>query len=140
VRGYATAIGLDPNEVAAEFCECYGAPAPLDRAVPHEALRLSLEDDQREWTRQAVSRFFVALLDLTLAVGLASLVTLGLKSDFWIALSAGALLYYGVVAPLLGDTPASRIVHRTGRRGLTPSAAEGAAEEAPLPDPVRGTA
>lgn len=138
VRGYATAVGLDPDEVAAEFRECYGAP--LDRAVAHEPLRLSLEDDQREWTRQVVSRSFVALLDLALAVGLASLVTLGFKVDFWVVLSAAALLYYGLVAPLLGATPASKIVRRNGRCRPAPFDAEGTAEEAPLPDPVRGTA
>ena len=93
IRGYATAIGLDPDDTGEEFNQCFashafpdGAPAalapapPLPRIAP---LRLTLEPDPHLRRRTVARRAIFFAADLLVACGVAALAAVLTSLTFW---------------------------------------------------------
>jgi cytoskeletal protein RodZ len=103
IRGYAKAIGLDPDETAAEFAEYYDpppqvpatqqpAPAPSEKPV-RPALRLSIESDPDAGQKRAVRITALIVVDLLAIVALAAAGVLFTAASFWISLAAASIGY-----------------------------------------------
>jgi hypothetical protein len=115
VRSYACAVGLDPNQVAEEFCQCFADVARLDHehapastasashgdrpAAPAEPLRLSLDSQRAEGWSPFASRLAAAVPDSLASITLAGIARLA-GADFWISL---AVVSIGVHALMPAD-------------------------------------
>ena len=103
VRAYAKAVGLDPDETAADFAECFeSTPAPLsidemasaDRdSTSRPPLRLGMEPDPYETERRLVRIAALLILDLLAVVTLAATGVLFTAASFWICLACASIGY-----------------------------------------------
>ncbi|MEO8521416.1 MAG: helix-turn-helix domain-containing protein [Acidobacteriota bacterium] len=124
IRSYAAAIGLDPDDTAAEFAEYYTVPADAlalapskeskDAAVPF-ALRLKLDLDPEELRRRALRRVILAAGDILLVGLLAMLVALAAQQPYWPVLAGLSLAYQVAIRLLSGVSPAERLLARRRR-------------------------
>lgn len=148
IRSYAAAIGLDPDDTAAEFAEYYTVPtealtlalAPVSKepnsaAVPF-ALRLKLDLDPEDLRRRALRRIVLAAGDIVLVGLLAMLVALAAQRPYWPVLAGLSLAYQVALRLLSGVSPAERLIAR--RRRAERARQEAAARLAQ--DAVGGTA
>ena len=142
IRAYASAIGLDPEEVGQQFNRCFAsnaflegetdasavAPAELPRITP---LRMTLDADPRERVRLAMRRLFLLLADLAFAGGAAVVLALLTAVSFWPAFG-GAVLTCHAIGLIGGGGSAVGWMERTLRRHARPQddAAESAVAEA----------
>jgi transcriptional regulator with XRE-family HTH domain len=112
VRGYAVAVQLDPEEVIAEFVECYEPPAEAparkiarrDDVTARPALRIGLAMDPTEPWRRARSTAALALADVLAITALSAAIVLGTGVPMWNALAVTAIAYH-VLARLAGSIP-----------------------------------
>jgi transcriptional regulator with XRE-family HTH domain len=120
VRGYAEAIGLDPDDVLAEFLEQYpdpheppppsALPAELPRrATPKTVLRLTLDSAREPFSpghllEGARSRLAAVTWDAgtTFAVAMTAYI---FTANFWAPLGIFMLIYYLGSVLVLGNTP-----------------------------------
>ena len=132
IRGYAAAIRLDPDDVAAEFAEYYtasiDAPAVHGPAVPGAAaqpngpfaLRLKLDVDPEELRRRVARRIVLAAADVLVVAAIAGVVAFASGIAYWSALAIFSIGYQVAVRLLSGLSPAERLLarghHRTERR------------------------
>jgi len=147
IRGYAAAIRLDPDDVAAEFAEYYTAstdappvhgPAVAGAAAQQTgpfALRLKLEVDPEELRRRAARRIVLAAADVLVVAAIAGVVAFASGIAYWSALGIVSIAYQVAVRLLSGLSPAERLLARGHRR--TQRRLE---EEQPDEAPVAGTA
>lgn len=122
IRAYAQAIGLDPDETAAEFAECH-EPPPLVAADPAAgvaqntpappALRIRIEPDPYESEKRVVRILALILLDLTAVVALAGAGVLFTPASFWISLAAASIGYL-VLSRIARSVPRARKLPRHG--------------------------
>jgi transcriptional regulator with XRE-family HTH domain len=111
VRGYATAVQLDPDEVTAEFVEYYEAPSPetaertvaKGNAVPsaRPPLRITLAVDPSERWRRAARSAALLLADILAIAALTAGVVLSTGAPLWNALAITAVAYH-VLARVVG--------------------------------------
>lgn len=136
IRGYAEAVGLDPDKILREFFKLFPSDEPAapktieaDRkagapSVPATTLRLTLADEGVSSWRHALSRVSSRLI--AVAIDMAAVLTPALAAavvrdgyTFWIALACTSLLYYTAGALAFGSTPgawaASYIPSGSGR-------------------------
>jgi cytoskeletal protein RodZ len=123
IRGYAVAIGLDPDETAAEFSEYYDRPAvvppqkaghgPAESPV-RPALRLSIEADPNAGQKRAVRIAALIVLDLLAIVALAAAGVLFTPASFWISLAA-ASIGYQIVSRVARSVPPTALRSSDGR-------------------------
>jgi transcriptional regulator with XRE-family HTH domain len=146
IRGYALAIKLDPDEIAAEFVEYYepepeAAPRPAGtpqaasalRAPSVAPLRLTLDVNPAEPALFLVRRAGLALADIIIVLTLATLIARTIGTNFWTTLSLISLTYLVLGRVFAGVWTADRLIARTVRTEVT--------EEAPADEsPVGGTA
>jgi transcriptional regulator with XRE-family HTH domain len=147
IRGYAAAIRLDPDDVAAEFAEYYtasiDAPAVHGPAVPGAAaqpngpfaLRLKLDVDPEELRRRVARRIVLAAADVLVVAAIAGVVAFASGIAYWSALAIFSIAYQVAVRLLSGLSPAERLLargHRQTQRRLE--------DEQPDEAPVAGTA
>jgi cytoskeletal protein RodZ len=103
IRAYAQAIGLDPDETAAEFAECH-EPPPIavaadqaagvaDRTPTSAALRIRIEPDPYESEKRVVRIVALVILDLMAVATLAAAGVLFTSASFWISLAAASIGY-----------------------------------------------
>ncbi len=146
IRSYAAAIGLDPDDTAAEFAEYYTVPAEAlapvskeskDTAVPF-ALRLKLDLDPEELRRRALRRVILAAGDILLVGLLAMLVALAVQLPYWPVLAGLSLAYQVAIRLLSGVSPAERLLAR--RRRAERARQEEDEDERLAKDAVGGTA
>jgi transcriptional regulator with XRE-family HTH domain len=128
IRGYAAAIRVDPDDVAAEFAEYYTASAETSpahgHAVPAQAtsatgpfaLRLKLEVDPEELRRRAARRIVLAAADVFVVALIASIVAFASGIPYWSALAIFSIAYQVAVRLLSGLSPAERLLARGHRR------------------------
>ncbi|HEU4938612.1 MAG TPA: helix-turn-helix domain-containing protein [Vicinamibacterales bacterium] len=103
IRAYAKAVGLDPDETAAEFAEYFeSAPAP---AEPGEVagvqadgpsrppLRLGIEPDPYEAEKRFIRIAALLIVDLLAIVALAATGMLFTTASFWICLACASIGY-----------------------------------------------
>jgi len=111
VRGYATAIGVSPEPIVAEFSRLFpDEGTPVEGVVPEPAPagepRLALALDARTVGIEALTRMTIALLEACLIVSASIAATAWAPAvDPWRICAAAALLYY----------PLSKIVPARGR-------------------------
>jgi transcriptional regulator with XRE-family HTH domain len=114
VRGYATAVQLDPDEVTAEFVEYYEAPSPeaAERtpakgnavASARPPLRITLAVDPSERWRRAARSAALLLADILAIAALTAGVVLATGTPLWNALAITAVAYH-VLARVVGSIP-----------------------------------
>jgi transcriptional regulator with XRE-family HTH domain len=124
IRAYATAIGLDPEEIAKEFLERFPdpndpvpAPAPVQGAAasaPSDhlistTLRLRLVDSSSTFVRGPIlpaawRRWAAAAWDIGAVFLMGVLLYLGL-GEFWMSVAIATLAYYASSIVVLGNTP-----------------------------------
>jgi cytoskeletal protein RodZ len=147
IRGYAAAIRLDPDDVAAEFAEYYtvsldtpAAHGPAAASQPAAstgsfALRLKFEMDPEELRRRAARRAILAAADVAVVAVVATIVAFASGIAYWAALAIFSIAYQVTVRQLSGLSPAERLLargHRRSQRRLE--------EEHDEEAPVAGTA
>jgi transcriptional regulator with XRE-family HTH domain len=114
IREYASAIGLDPEEVIREFQDRFPDPDESTKPLPAKApeppaLRLAL-DDAGKWllegspVRESWRRVAAFACDLAVCLVLASMLFLA-AGLFWKPLALITLVYYGASILLLGNAP-----------------------------------
>jgi len=147
IRGYAAAIRLDPDDVAAEFAEYYtasiDAPAVHGPTVPGAAaqpngpfaLRLKLDVDPEELRRRVARRIVLAAADVLVVAAIAGVVAFASGIAYWSALAIFSIGYQVAVRLLSGLSPAERLLARGHRQTQRPLE-----EEQPDEAPVAGTA
>jgi transcriptional regulator with XRE-family HTH domain len=146
IRGYAAAVRLDPDDVAAEFAEYYSAsaesppaqgqeaPGPPGTATGPFALRLKLELDPEELHRRAARRLVLAAGDVLVVATIAGIVAFATGIAYWSALAIFSIGYQIAMRLLSGLSPAERLLAQR-RRNQPPLEAEHEDEA-----PVAGTA
>ncbi len=125
IRAYAAAIGLDPDDTAAEFAEYYSVPvetplaigAPPDAKSPATpfALRLKLDVDPEELRRRALRRAIIAAGDVLVIGLLATLIAFTARLPYWPVLAVLSIAYQVSVRLLAGISPAERLLARRRR-------------------------
>jgi cytoskeletal protein RodZ len=130
IRGYASAVRLDPDDIAAEFAEYYNAPvetpasatSPLavrpPTSAPPFALRLKLEVDPEELRRRAARRAVLAVLDILAVAVVAGIVWFASGVSYWSALALFSIIYQASIRLLSGVSPAERLTARRRRAVL----------------------
>ena len=98
VREYATAIGVAPEPLVAEFAKLFpdhGTVAEVAAApqTPSE-LRLTFAPDARAVTTATVTRFAIALVEVSLIVAVSLAIGWVQRIDTWRICAAVALIYY----------------------------------------------
>ena len=102
IRAYAQAIGLDPDETAAEFAECHEPPPTkvadpaagvADRTPTPSALRIRIEPDPYESEKRVARIVALVILDLMAVATLAAAGVLFTPASFWISLAAASIGY-----------------------------------------------
>ena len=139
VRDYAVAVGLDPDDLASQFSECFAKTAFPDRpaelakkenAPKVEPLRVTFAPDPganwRLWSRRASLIAF----DLLLIVVLTTALRITVVTNFWMAL-AGVTIVCHFLGLAAGGSAASAVFARMFRPPTPdPEAAEAAQEAA----------
>lgn len=134
VRDYATAIGLDADDVIDEFCRLFpigdrraerviraqgqliGHQVSIDpTSVPptgeRRAAARAVQEQARARRIRLAPRAVAASLDTAGALLLATGVSVLFGIGFWTTAGAVGLAYYGVSTIALGNTPGTRAVH-----------------------------
>ena len=137
IRAYAKAVGLDPDETAAEFAECFDCPAssPQPGEVTHEQvealsrppLRLGIEPDPYENEKRLVRIAALVVLDLAAIIALAATGMLFTTASFWICLAAASI----------GYQMASRVVRSIPRSGASKTLPATASTHVENPEPAQ---
>jgi transcriptional regulator with XRE-family HTH domain len=148
IREYASAIGLDREEVAARFIECFADTAFPDRPpVPEgtassehrpssstprpSSLRMALGDEPPDCRRRnLIRRAGMAVLDLMLALGAAAVLSAADRLEFWVALACTSVCFHAITLATGGRSTAGlltralrpSIAHRRDRAAHTESA------------------
>ena len=132
VREYAVAIGLDPDDLASQFSECFAQTAFPDRqpelakkaAVAAEPLRLTLAPDPGAGWRIARRRIGLIALDLLLIVVLTTALRMTVMANVWMALAVVTIGCH-ILGLTIGGSPASAAFARLfGSAPTEPIAAE----------------
>jgi transcriptional regulator with XRE-family HTH domain len=125
IRAYAQAVGLDPDEIAAEFAECHEPPPSVAAVDPvagvaektptPPALRIRIEPDPYETEKRAARIVALVIVDLMAVAALAGAGVLFTPASFWISLAAASIAY------LVLSRIARSVPHRKGlKRGTEP--------------------
>jgi len=137
IRAYASAIGLDPEEVAAGFNRCFSQTAfpngePVPASPPPAGIRkvspfrLSLEPDPRERSRLFQRRLAFLVADLLIALSIAVALSQLAPLDFWKVL-AGGIVTCHAIGLIGGGGSAAGWAQRRLRRYARPQEEEAAA-------------
>jgi transcriptional regulator with XRE-family HTH domain len=136
VREYAVAIGLDPDDLAAQFSECFADTAFPERPVakkehagfpPAEPMRLTLATEPGAQMRIARRRVALVLLDFLLIFVLAAALRITIVANFWMALAGVAIACHSLALAAGGRGAADIFA------GIFRTQPDPAAEEAPSP-------
>lgn len=122
VRAYATAIGLAPGPILAEFVSLCpddgdGTDAPAHPGGDND-LRLVLAGDGRAALASAASRAYAAALEAGLILAAGYAVSTMTSQSVWSLASAIAMVYYPCAAAFLGRSPSEWWLERHRLRGL----------------------
>jgi transcriptional regulator with XRE-family HTH domain len=110
IRAYAAAVGLPPDETAAEFARAFDPvpepePAPPAGSEPASSLRLTLA--RRQYPTFSPERAKVAALDACIVLAAALFVSLPAGFTLSMAIACCALAYYAGSTVWQGRTPAA---------------------------------
>jgi cytoskeletal protein RodZ len=137
IRAYARAVGLDPDETAAEFAEYFESAPPAvepgDTAGPQAEgpsrppLRLGIEPDPYEAEKRFVRIAVLLIVDLAAIIALAATGMLFTTASFWISLACASI----------GYQMASRVVRSIPRATRTVKAPATASTHVESPEPAQ---
>lgn len=137
IRAYAKAIGLDPDETAAEFADYFeSAPPPPVAGDPIDAqadsasrppLRLGIEPDPYEAEKRLVRVAALLIIDLFAVIALAATGMLFTSASFWICLACASI----------GYQMASRVVRSVPRPGSAGKIPAPASTHVENPEPAQ---
>jgi transcriptional regulator with XRE-family HTH domain len=145
IRDFAQAIGLDREETAAQFAECFTETAFPDGTAepkhelkeappaperPRAPLRMTIVDEPGEHRRELARRTAAVVLDLVLAVAIAALLSTLMDAGFWMALAIVSLCCHGVGVVRGRAHAVDLFAQLTARRQPDPAPAESALAEA----------
>jgi transcriptional regulator with XRE-family HTH domain len=140
IRAYATAIGLPPATVVAEFSRFFPEEGePPSDASEHDiggSLRLTLAKDERRVDRAALLRVLAALVDLAGITALAALVNYVASTGFWVTAGVVGLIYQMVMTVWFGRSIAALALQARGRTRASRARKPGK-PDAPQPTPDR---
>lgn len=128
IRAYAKAVGLDPDETAAEFEECFEsapvipqtgdvAAAPVDEPA-RPPLRLGIEPDPYEAEKRVVRIVALLVVDLMAVIALAATGMLFTTASFWICLAC-ASIGYQMASRLVRSVPRSTVAAKAPATATT---------------------
>ena len=113
VREYATAIGVSPEPIVAEFARVFPEQGTVEAAVVPQTtseLRMTLAIDGAGITSAAIARVTIALLEVCL-IATVSVATAWIQgADVWKICAAIALIYYPIAMALPGRSRTLRYV------------------------------
>jgi transcriptional regulator with XRE-family HTH domain len=110
VRAYAAAVGLDPEEIAAEFAEYYetvpttppvSPPGERSRPAASPPLRLIIEVDPIERRWRIAKRAGIAVAEIAIVVLAGSIAAFGTGTSFWLDVSIASLTFQ-ILGRLMG--------------------------------------
>ena len=144
IRAYAAAIGLDSDDIGAQFNRLFAANAFLEgetaaiavapAQIPHiTPLRMTLEPDPGARARNAVRRGLFLLADLALSAIVASMVVMLTAFGFWTPFTA-SLLACHALGLFGGGGSAFGLIDRIVRRHARPH--ENAAGDSAVAEPA----
>jgi transcriptional regulator with XRE-family HTH domain len=141
VRDYAQAVGLDPDDLAAQFGACFTATAFPERPTPSispgdpgtELLRLTFAAESNARWRDLTHRSAVAALDLLLIGVLSLALWMTVIADFWMALAGVAITCHAI--GLAGGVSAVGLFASILRNNPDPTPAE-TPQEAAVAEPA----
>ncbi len=133
IRSYASAIGLNADEIVREFLERYPDPAeppPATAVASPEShasaptLHVKLVDSARTFVRgpiltEARRRCAAAAWDVAAVVGIGAILFVGL-GRFWMSVALATLAYYAGSIVLLGNTPGVSFFAAAGPTSASP--------------------
>ena len=115
LRAYATAIGVPPAAILAEYYQHYSEAGVGEGA----GLRLIVEPDAR-WSERTVSRMLTVVADTCVVLLLAAIITQSTGTNLWVIGGAVALLYHALATAALGCSPATWYANYVMLGGHTP--------------------
>ena len=136
IRAYAKAVGLDPDETAAEFAEYFDSvPAPQPGELAQEQveplsrppLRLGIEPDPYESEKRMARIVALIIVDLAAVLALAATGMLFTSASFWICLASASI----------GYQLASRVVRSIPRATASAKPAAAASTRVEHPEPAQ---
>lgn len=109
IRSYGEAVGLDPNQLAEEFCRYFADIARMDHepappssapacAAAAEPLRLSLDPHLTNGWSPLASRLAAAVPDCLASITIAGVARLA-GADFWISLGLVSIAIHALMPP-----------------------------------------
>jgi transcriptional regulator with XRE-family HTH domain len=135
IRDYAQAVGLDREDTAVRFSECFtetafpdGTPqgksdgkdgAPEARAVVAplaEPLRLTFVENSREHLRGMARRTANAMLDVVLSIIIAAVLSVAFDAGFWMTMALVSVCCHGLGIVRGRAHVADVLAHATARR------------------------
>jgi hypothetical protein len=128
-RAYAAALGIESDPLVAEFVRLFpddGWATSVAAPAATGEMRLTLAAVPRSRARPVLASLAAALIDLCLVLGLAGVLRWPIGVDFWMAVSAVALVYFSVPTVFSRRTPGVWWVSDSGhtvRRVPAPAAA-----------------
>ena len=147
IREYAQAVGLDRDDLAARFCECFsetafpegarpGAAARQDGAnvrpavaAPDAPLRLTINDEPQEHRREILRRMIVVLFEVVFSVAVAGAASLAIGAGFWMTLALVSLSCH-VLGIVRGRTQAADVLAHLATERRTDAARPATGEAA----------
>ena len=146
VRAYAEAIGLNAQQIVADFSAAFG-DAPMEpepnemvaRRVSRAArLRLSMAEEPADPPERIARRAALAAVDLLIGCLIVAIAYVGLGASVWMSV-AGVLLYHAA-GRMISDEPLLFWLYEHARTESKPAAAERTSEEVPVGDAARTVA
>jgi transcriptional regulator with XRE-family HTH domain len=141
MRGYAVAIGLNPDETVEEFAAAFGIvksdgldPQPALSARAPGALRLSLVEDPLSLATLG-HRAGLAASELLIAALVAAIAHVGFRTGVWA--TVGLVVAYFTLGRLLSDDPFLYWIYKRARHQPEPAvvpADDAAATDVPVGD------
>jgi transcriptional regulator with XRE-family HTH domain len=132
IRAYASAIGLDPEDVGARFARCFATPGNADAesaATPavelsRKPLRMTLEPDPAEWVHLITRRVLLFAADLVMVLLTATAVSALTVATFWNVFAIAAVVCHGI-GLFGGGGSAAGLIDRLVRRHARPHESAG---------------
>ena len=132
IRAYATAIGLDPEDVGARFARCFATPQNANaetKATPAverslKPLRMTLEPNPDERLRLVIRRVLLFAADLAMVLLTTTAVSALTVATFWNVFAIAAVVCHAV-GLFGGGGSAAGLIERVVRRHARPHESAG---------------
>jgi hypothetical protein len=145
IRGYAEAVGLNPDEIVEDFTAAFGGtlqadgtPTPPARGPRGAGLRLTMVDEPAIKPERVAKRVGLAAVDLVIGFLLAWTAHVGLETTLWTTVAIA--LGYHAIGRLVSDEPLLYWAFLRVRSASAPRPAEEPSGEVAVGDTARTAA